>query len=323
MVSTVIMEIAYKQLCYMSLTPRLKQLFISKNTAMHMRWHKEGECENNNVMVHPSDGEVCKALDNFDPDFARDAKNVRIGLATDGFTPFTESVTSYSCWLVFTVPYNLPLTLCMKYEHMFLCLIIPGLDNPRPQLNVMMQPLIEELKQLWVGVKAYDYHKKQKFNLRAAYLWSIHDFLAYGIFSGWCIHGNLTCPICSKDTCCFRLNFEKKICFFNCHRCFLPPDHTFRLQRNAFKKDTVVKKGPPRHRTGQEIIEKLNNLKISDGGDEFKGYGKVHNWTDKCGLRELPYLKALILMHNIDVMHQERNVTESIGMPCMNFSKKI
>jgi hypothetical protein len=64
---------------------------------MHMKWHKECECENNNVMVHPSDGEAWKALDNFDPDFAKDARNVRIGLAIDGFTPFTESATSYSC----------------------------------------------------------------------------------------------------------------------------------------------------------------------------------------------------------------------------------
>jgi hypothetical protein len=165
---------------------------------MHMRWHKEGEYENSNVMVHPSDGEAWKALDNFDPDFAMDARNVRIGLATDGFTPFTKNATSYSCWPVFTFPYNLLSTLCLKYEHMFLRLVIPGLDNPRPQLNVMMQLLIEELKQLWVGVEAYDYHKKQKFNLRAAYLWSIHDFLAYGIFSGWRFHGNLTCPICAR-----------------------------------------------------------------------------------------------------------------------------
>jgi hypothetical protein len=29
------MEIAYKQLRYMPLTPRLKRLFISKKTAMH------------------------------------------------------------------------------------------------------------------------------------------------------------------------------------------------------------------------------------------------------------------------------------------------
>jgi hypothetical protein len=105
---------------------------------MHMRWHKEGECENNNVMVHLSDGETWKALDNFDPDVARDAKNVCIGLATDGFTPCTESVASYSCWPVFAIPYNLPLALCLKYKHIFLCLIVPSLDNSRPQLNVMM-----------------------------------------------------------------------------------------------------------------------------------------------------------------------------------------
>jgi hypothetical protein len=148
-----------------------------------MRWHKEGERENNNMMAHSSNGEAWKALNNFDPDFVRDARNVHIGLVTDDFTPFTESVASYSCWPVFAIPYNLPPALCMKYEHMFLCIIILGPDNPGPHLNVMMQPLIEELKQLWVGVEAYDYHKKQKFNLRVAYLWSIHDLLAYGIFS--------------------------------------------------------------------------------------------------------------------------------------------
>jgi hypothetical protein len=240
-------EIAYKQLHYMTLTPRLKRLFILKKTAMHMRWRKEDEHENNNVMVHPFDGKAWKALNNFDLDFARDARNARIGLEIDGFTPFTESAASYSCWLVFAILYNLPLTLCMKYEHMFLCLIVPSPDNPGLQLNVMMQLLIEELKQLWVGVEAYDYHKKQKFNLRVAYLWSIHDFLAYGIFSGWCIHGNLTCPICGKHTDCFRLDFGKKICCFDCHICFLPPDHTFRLLRNAFRKDTIMEKGPSRH----------------------------------------------------------------------------
>jgi hypothetical protein len=166
----VMTKIAYKQLHYMLLIPRLKRLFISKKTAMHMRWHKEGERENSNVMVHSSDGEAWKDLDNFDPDFIRDARNVHIRLATDGFTPFTESTASYSCWPVFAIPYNLPPALCIKCKHMFLCLIIPGSDNPGPQLNVMMQPLIKELKQLWVGVEAYDYHKIDKFNLRAAYL---------------------------------------------------------------------------------------------------------------------------------------------------------
>jgi hypothetical protein len=51
-----------------------------------MTWHKEGVHENEQVMVHPSDSEPWKALDNFDADFTRDARNVRIGLAIDGFT---------------------------------------------------------------------------------------------------------------------------------------------------------------------------------------------------------------------------------------------
>jgi hypothetical protein len=146
-------------------------MFVSERTTIHMRRHKDGERENKEVMVHPSDLDAWKALDNFDPEFARDARNVRIGLVTDGFTPFGDNVASYSCWPVFAVPYNLPPSLCMKYEFMFLCLIVPGLDHLEPKLNVMLRPLINELKELWNGVEAYDSQKKQKFTLRAAYLW--------------------------------------------------------------------------------------------------------------------------------------------------------
>jgi hypothetical protein len=140
----------------------MKQLIISKKTARHMRWHKEGVCENDQVMVHPSDSEAWKALDDFNPDFARDAQNVRIELAIDGFTSYNTSASSYSCWPVFTIPYNLPPALCMKYEYMFLCLIIPRPDRPGSSINVMMKPLIEELKQLWQGVEAYDFDQKKK-----------------------------------------------------------------------------------------------------------------------------------------------------------------
>jgi hypothetical protein len=132
----------------MPLTPRMKQLFISKKTARHMRWHKEGVRENDQVMVHPSDSEAWKTLDDFDPDFARDAWNVRIGLAKDGFLLYNMSASSYSCRHVFAIPHNLTLALYMKYEYMFLCLIIPSPDNPESCINVMLKPIIEELKQL-------------------------------------------------------------------------------------------------------------------------------------------------------------------------------
>jgi hypothetical protein len=99
-------------------------------------------------MSHPSDGTVWKALDHYDPSFARDPRNVHVGLATDGFTPFNSNTAPYSCWPVITIPYNLPPSLCMTDEYVFLTVIIPGLDNSGKHLNMFMQPLIDELHDL-------------------------------------------------------------------------------------------------------------------------------------------------------------------------------
>jgi hypothetical protein len=66
----------------------------------------------------------------------------------------------------------------------------------------------------------------------------------------------------------------------------------------------------------------LDNLVLNKEGNGFVGYGNDHNWTHKCALWEIPYAKALIVMHNIDVMHQEHNVGESILSTCMSFTDK-
>jgi hypothetical protein len=166
---TVTTEVAHKQLRYMPLIHRLKGLFISKNTARHIRWQKEGIRKNPDVMAHPADTNAWKTLDAYDSSFADEVRNVCFSLATDGFLPFTLTAPSYSCWSVFVVPYNLPPALFMKYEFIFSCLVIPGSDHPRIKINVMMRHLIEELKILWEGVEAYDCYKKQKFNLRAVF----------------------------------------------------------------------------------------------------------------------------------------------------------
>jgi hypothetical protein len=142
----VMTEVAQKHLRYFPTTPRLKWLFISKRTARHMRWHKEGILENDGVMGHPSNDDVWKVFNRFDTYFTSDARNVHFELVTDGFDPFSTNSAPYSCWPVFAVPYNLPPSLCIKFEFMFLCLIIPGLEAPCPRINVMLKPLIEELK---------------------------------------------------------------------------------------------------------------------------------------------------------------------------------
>jgi hypothetical protein len=116
-------------------------------------------------MGHPSDGEAWNVLDRYDANFVSDARNIRLGLATDGLDLFSINSIPNSCWPIFAVPYNLPSSLCKKFEFMFLCLIVPGSEAPGPRINMMLKPLIEEV---WIGVEAYDCYKKQKFNIRAA-----------------------------------------------------------------------------------------------------------------------------------------------------------
>jgi hypothetical protein len=63
----------------------------------------------------------------------------------------------------------------------------------------------------------------------------------------------------------------------------------------------------------------LDNLKESENGN-FEGYGENNNWTHKNWLCELPYAKALLLPHNIDLMHQECNVLKSIINMCLDIT---
>ena len=59
-------------------------------------------------MRHPADSIAWKEFDKTYVEFAKDPRNVRLGLATDEFNPFGNMSTSYSMWPVILVPYNLP-----------------------------------------------------------------------------------------------------------------------------------------------------------------------------------------------------------------------
>ncbi|KAL6587746.1 hypothetical protein OROMI_000724 [Orobanche minor] len=203
-------NVPHKQLRYMPLIPRLQRLYASKDSSEAMRWHKESPREEG-VMTHPSDGEAWKKFDATYTEFAADARNIRLGICSDGFTPFGPAAKSYSCWPVIVTVYNLPPWLCMTDPYMFLSLFIPGPFSPGKNIDVYLRPLIDELKLLWsVGVETWDANKSQNFNMRAAVMWTINDFPAYDMMSGWSTHGRLACPYCMEDTNSFTLEHFKK-----------------------------------------------------------------------------------------------------------------
>jgi hypothetical protein len=75
---SVITKVVVKQLRYITITPRLKRLYLSEEIAKQMRWHKEGKLDSKDpdIMSHLADSEAWEALDHFDPKFARDPRSV-------------------------------------------------------------------------------------------------------------------------------------------------------------------------------------------------------------------------------------------------------
>jgi hypothetical protein len=55
---------------------------------------------------------------------------------------------------------NLPPNKCLKQSFIFLTLVISGSKEPKKEMNIFLRPLMEEMKELWQGVDAYDSHLK-------------------------------------------------------------------------------------------------------------------------------------------------------------------
>ncbi|XP_052299722.1 uncharacterized protein LOC127903100 [Citrus sinensis] len=71
-------KVPQKVLRYFPLKPRLKRLFISKHTAIDMRWHKEKRIDIDGVLRHPADAEGWKDFDQKHRWFAQEPRNVRL-----------------------------------------------------------------------------------------------------------------------------------------------------------------------------------------------------------------------------------------------------
>ncbi|XP_062100005.1 uncharacterized protein LOC133805876 [Humulus lupulus] len=249
---------AAKVLRFFPIIPRLKRLFRSKEMAENLRWHFTHK-NIDGKMRHPVDTPAWDSINERWPEFNLEPRNLRLGLAADGINPYKSLSSTYSCWPVMLVIYNLPPWLCMRDENTFLSLLIPGRKQPGNDIDIYLEPLIEDLNKLWNnGVHTYETFDKSFFNLKAMLLWTINDFLAYENLVGCTTKGKTACPISGNDTCTTRLKHSKKISYQNTRR-FLPFDHTYRSKKAWFNGATE-ERGPPKVLSGSEIVEELNQI---------------------------------------------------------------
>ncbi|XP_049371954.1 uncharacterized protein LOC125836844 [Solanum verrucosum] len=133
---------------------------MCSKTVDSLRWHDE-ERSKDGKLRHPADGQAWNDFDRFHPDFALDSRNM-----------------------------------CMKSEYSILSLLIPGPRSPGNDIDIYLQPLIDEFKLLWdSGVEMYDTSRNQTFQMRAALMWAVNDFPAYAMFSGWSTKGKAPPPL--------------------------------------------------------------------------------------------------------------------------------
>ena len=324
-------KVPQKTLRHFPLISRLRRLYTVPWIADAMTWHGRAK-SGPTVMRHPCDTSQWRAADSFDQTFAAEPRNVTLGIATDGFNPHVSLANRYSCWPVIVVPYNLPPSMCMKREFSMLTLLISGPKQPGKDIDIYLQPLIDELKQLWEGVVTFDSFNNSEFTMRVRVLWAIHDYPALGTLSGCTTHGYFACPICGEDTCSYHLSESKKMCYMG-HRRFLPFEHKFRDDKSNFNNKQEHRR-PPWPLTGYQVEEKVANIKMKVGKNkpeigrkrkkkiDEEELDNVPAWYRRSIFFDLPYWKANLVRHNIDVMHTEKNITEHLISTIMSHKEK-
>ncbi|XP_022899258.1 uncharacterized protein LOC111412556 [Olea europaea var. sylvestris] len=129
-----------------------------------------------------------------------------------------------------------------------------------------------------IGVEVYDGFTKSTFNLKAVLMWKINDLPAYGNLSGYPMKGEVACPVCGLSTCAKWLTYSRKFSYMG-YRRFLAYNHPYWL-KEAWFDGNKEHRPSPKILTGREVMCSIKN--------------------------------TLLLRHNLDLMHIEKNVCESI-----------
>ncbi|XP_026410581.1 uncharacterized protein LOC113305794 [Papaver somniferum] len=290
-------QVAQKTLRHFPIIARLKRFYSIPWIAEAMLWHFRAQ-KDINVMRHPVDSSAWRCADSFFPEFLR-----KHGML-------------------------------LLREFSMLCLLISGPRAPGKDIDVYLQPLIEELKELWNdGVMTFDSFTGSEFLMRARLLWAIHDFPALGTLSGCVTHGYFACPSCGEETDAEWLPYSKKLCYMG-HRRWLPTKHKFRDDKTNFSGGVEHGKAPwPL--TGLQVQEMVANLKSKQGKGKppskkrkrgTEGYADEeisdHSlFSRRSILYDLPYWGANTVRHCTDVMHTEKNITEHIVNTVLGNSK--
>ncbi|XP_071736405.1 uncharacterized protein [Rutidosis leptorrhynchoides] len=257
-----------KLLWYLPIIPRLKRLFTNEKDEKLLCWHAEDR-KNDGKMRHVADSLQWKNIDKDFGEFGDEIRNIRFRLSSDGINPFGDLSSRHSTWPVLLCIYNLPPWLCMKRKYIMMSILIQGPKQPGNDIDVYLQPLVDDMMELWsIGIHVYDAYKKEYFQLRAMHFCTINDFPDYGNLFGYSTKGKKACPICEENTHSIWLTNCKKPAFMG-HWRELAENHLYRKKSDLFDGTIEDRKLPP-PLDGETTLSKVANINVVLGK---KGFG--------------------------------------------------
>ena len=129
-------------------------MFRRKGTSKLLTCHATS-FSHDGIMRVPIDLPAWKHIETTWLEFREDPRHLRLGLATDGVNPFGVHSTTWSTWPVVLINYNIPPWEATKKGNILLSLLIPGKYKVK-NMDVYLEPLIEELQELWRGIQVTD-----------------------------------------------------------------------------------------------------------------------------------------------------------------------
>ena len=182
---------------YFPVLPRLERLFANAEMAKLLRWHEEGH-RKDKMLRHPANGSDWRIIDSLvKKNFGYYARNIRFGLSTDGMNPFDMVRTNHSTWPVTLCIYNMPPWLCMKRAYLQLAVMIQGPRQPGNDIDVYLEPLMDDLQKLWnEGLTVWDEYTKKHCLVKGMLLNTITNLPGRGCLSGEATKGYHGCVEC-------------------------------------------------------------------------------------------------------------------------------
>jgi hypothetical protein len=117
--------------------------------------------------------------------------------------------------------------------YLLLTMLISRPKQPDNDIDVFLEPLMEDMKKLWEeGVEMVDASLRKKFTLKAIIFVTITDYPSLFSLSGQ-IKGKIDCIVCIDGTCYTYLKGSNKMVYTR-HMRFL-------VKKHRYQKDTMIK----------------------------------------------------------------------------------